>query len=416
MRTPEMQVRDLNVKEKFKLSKFLVQWEMILVYILIAINVFLIILRPNLYFESGTIQTIIRSGMDLSIMVLGMIFILMLGDIDVSVGSIMIVSCMVMGLLYDAGMPSIIAVLGGIIAGGICGAFNGTLVAKFKMPAVIVTIATSMLFRGIVEIVLDVNTLKNYPSWFSTLAWGDLGGILPYSMIFFLVIGAVFAVVLHKTKFGRELYIIGNSPTVAEYSGIRVVRVKIIVFVIMGCAAALSGILFAGRRAGISSGMGSGYELQAIAIAVLGGVSTKGGKGKAYGPIIATFIMAFLSKTLDLLEVHANTQKIIIGVILLVAVMIPMVNKDFIAGLKLRFLYMGDKNIEALNNKSAAEQQELKTKIAEAYADNSLSAAERKEKVDAYNAEITTLRAKCAEATKKAKQDLKEQRAQNKNN
>ncbi len=315
---------DLTVKEQFKLSKFLVRWEMILVYIFIVINVVLAVLRPNLYFAEGTIQSIIQSGMDLSFMVLGMIFVLMLGDIDVSVASIMIVACMVMGLMYQSGIPSVIAVIAGVGAGALCGAFNGVLVAKFKMPAVIVTIATSMLFRGIVKIILDVNSLKKFPDWFSELAWGNLGGVVPYALICFFAVAVVFAIILHKTRFGRELYIIGNSATVAEYSGIRVVRTKIMVFVIMGITAAISAIFFAGRLGGVSSSMGEGYELRVIAIAVLGGVSTLGGKGNAYGPIIATLIMAFLSKTLDLLEVHANVQKIIIGIILIIAVMIPM--------------------------------------------------------------------------------------------
>lgn len=406
MNTPEMSTRDLNVKKQFQLSKFLVKWEMILVYILILINVVLIVLRPNLYFASGTIQTMIKSGMDLSIMVMGMIFILMLGDIDVSVGSIMIVSCSVMGLMYQSGLPSVLAVLGGIVAGGLCGAFNGVLVAKFKMPAVIVTIATAMLFRGIIQIVLDVNTLKTFPAWFSILSWQDLGGIVPYSMICFLGIAAIFAVILHKTKFGRELYIIGNSSTVAEYSGIRVARVKIIVFTVMGITAALSGILFAGRLGGVSSSMGAGYELRVIAIAVLGGVSTNGGKGKAYGPIIATFIMACLSKTLDFLNVHANTQKIIIGIILLVAVMIPMFNREFFDEMKLKLLYKDDKNIEAINKKCAADVQAIRDKIAKIHGDRTLKEAEKTQRIKEYQDKISALRKKCKADTEAAKRAL----------
>ena len=126
LKTP---ARDLAVKEKFKLSRFLVKWEMILVYILLAINLVLMATRPGLYFSAGTIQSIIQSGMDLSPLVLGMIFVLMLGDIDVSVAAIMIVASMVTGLSMDAGIPMILSVLFGIAAGGVCGAFNGFLIA-----------------------------------------------------------------------------------------------------------------------------------------------------------------------------------------------------------------------------------------------------------------------------------------------
>lgn len=338
MENKNVEVRDLRVKEKFNIKKFLLRWEMILAYILILINVVLMISKPNLYFAAGTIPSIIQSGMDLSFMVLGMIFILMLGDIDVSVASIMILSSMVMGLMMDAGINSVIAVVCGIIAGGLCGLFNGVLVAKVKMPAVIVTIATMSLFRGIVKIVLDVNVLKNFPPVFKILSWQNLFGFIPLSLICFLIFADIFAVVLHKSKFGRELYMIGNNKVASEYSGINVERVKIIAFVIMGIMAAVSAIFFVGRMGGgVSSTMGKGYELEVIAIAVLGGISTSGGKGKVYGPVIATLIMAFLSYTLGLLGVDANTRKIVTGVILIIAVLIPNINKQFFTNMKAIF-------------------------------------------------------------------------------
>ena len=153
-------VRDLSVKQGFKISRFLVSWEMVLVYILILINLVLMISRTNLYFSQGTIQSIIQSGMDVCPLVLGMIFILMLGDIDVSVASIMIFSSMATGLCCSAGLPAFAGVIAGIAAGALCGAFNGFLIAYVGMPAVIVTIASSMLFRGIVKIILDVNVFQ----------------------------------------------------------------------------------------------------------------------------------------------------------------------------------------------------------------------------------------------------------------
>lgn len=328
MNSPGSKNYDLTLKKQFSFSKFLVSWEMILVYILVFINIVLIVLKPELYFAKGTIQSIIKSGMDVSFMALGMIFVLMIGEIDVSVASIMIFSCMVMGLMNQNGFPEALTVAGGILSGTLCGVLNGLLVSLLKIPSVIATIGTSMLFRGLVQVILDVNTLKSFPGWFSVLSWQDLGGVIPYSLICFAVAAVIFSVVLHKMKFGRELYIIGNNSVTAEYSGIKVKKVKIAVFAIMGATSALSGILFAGRLGGISSSMGSGNELLVIAIAVFGGISTNGGKGKAYGPIISVFIMAFLSKTLDLLGVHSNIQKIIIGAILLVAVIIPMLKSS----------------------------------------------------------------------------------------
>lgn len=392
-------VRDLTVKQGFKLSKFLVSWEMVLVYILILVNIVLMVNKPNLYFSGGTIQSIIQSGMDVSPLVLGMILILMLGDIDVSIAATMIFASMATGLSMDAGMPAIIAVLVGIIAGALCGAFNGFFVAYIGMPAVIVTIATSMLFRGVVKIILDVNVLKQFPGFYTVVAWTNIAGI-PLSLLLYLVLGAGFVFLLQKSKFGRTLYIIGNNPTCAEYSGIDVKKTKLTVFILMGAMCGVASIFFVGRMGGsVSSTMGTGYEMTAIAICVLGGVSTNGGKGKVYGPVIATLIMAFLTYTLGLLEVDANSRKIVTGFILIIAVLIPNVNKQLIANLKLKFIYKGNKNVEALNNRTAEEVKSLKNAIAEARKDTSLNESDKAAKIKKCEEKIASLQKKCKEQT-----------------
>ncbi|MDD3360510.1 MAG: ABC transporter permease [Hespellia sp.] len=404
-------VRDLTAKESFKLSKFLVKWEMMLVYILILINVALIINKPGLYFSRGTIQAIIESGMDLSMLVLGMIFILMLGDIDVSCAANMILSAMVTGLMMDAGLPVILCVAGGVLTGGLCGAFNGFFVAYMKMPAVIVTIATSMLFRGIVKIVLDVNVLKNFPSFYTALAWSDIAGI-PVAMIAFLLISLIFVLLLHKTTFGRRLYMIGNNPTVTTYSGINVEKTKMEVFIIMGLMAGLASIFFVGRMGGgVSSTMGTGYEMDAIAICVLGGVSTNGGKGKVYGPIIATFIMAFLIYTLGLMGVDANSRKIMTGIILIIAILIPNINREFWAGLKLKFVYNNNKNVEAINIKTQNEVKILKEEIAAIKKNADLSADKKAAKEKECLDKIATLQKRCKETTAALKTEQQEDNA-----
>ena len=392
-------VRDLTIKQGFKLSKFLVSWEMVLVYILLLINVVLMAMKPNLYFAAGTVQSIIQAGMYVCPLVLGMILILMLGDIDVSAASTMIFASMATGLCMDAGMPMIVAVIMAIIAGMACGAFNGFFVAYMGMPAVITTISTQMLFRGIVKIVLDVNVLKNFPAFYTVIGWRNIGPI-PVAMALFLVMAVGFWFLLQKSKFGRTLYIIGNNPTCAEYSGINVKLTKLIVFMIMGAMSGVASIFFVGRMGGsVSSTMGTGYEMTAIAICVLGGVSTNGGKGKVYGPVIATFIFTFLTYTLGLLNVDANSRKIVTGLILIIAVLIPNVNKKLIADLKLKFVYKGNKNVEALNIKTEAEVKALKAEIAEAKKDASLSESAKNDKIKKAEEKIAALQKKCKEQT-----------------
>ena len=390
-------VRDLTIKQGFKLSKFLVSWEMVLVYILVLINLVLISMKPNLYFASGTVQSIIQAGMDVCPLVLGMILILMIGDIDVSAASTMIFASMATGLCMDAGMPAFVAVIMAIVAGMACGAFNGFFVAYMGMPAVITTISTQMLFRGIVKIVLDVNVLKNFPAFYTVIGWRNIGPI-PVAMALFLVMAVGFWFLLQKSKFGRTLYIIGNNPTCAEYSGINVKLTKLVVFMLMGAMSGVASIFFVGRMGGsVSSTMGTGYEMTAIAICVLGGVSTNGGKGKVYGPVIATFIFTFLTYTLGLLNVDANSRKIVTGLILIIAVLIPNVNKKLIAELKLKFIYKGNKNVEALNIKTAAKVKALKEEIAAAKKDASLSDSAKSDKIKKAEEEIKALQAKCKE-------------------
>ncbi len=315
--------RDLTADEGFKLGNFLKSWEMVLIYILIVVNIVLMVSRADLYFKPGTLQAIIQSGMDVCPLVLGMCLVLMLGDIDVSCAAVMIFASMCTGLACQNGVPTAIAVILGLLGGTACGALNGFLVAYIKMPSVIVTIAGSMLYRGIVEIILDVNSLKVFPSFYVSIAWTNLGGVIPLALVLFLLMGIVFIYLLQKSKFGRQLYIIGNNAVCAQYSGIDVRKTKLIVFMIMGFMSGVASIFYVGRMGGsVSSSMGTGYEMTAISIAVLGGLSTNGGRGKMYGPIIATLIMCFLTYTLGLMNIDANTRKIVTGIVLIAAILI----------------------------------------------------------------------------------------------
>jgi rhamnose transport system permease protein len=264
-----------------------------------------------------------------------------------------------------------------------------------------------MLFRGIVKIILDVNVLKHFPGFYVKIAWTNLLGI-PVALICFLGMAAIFILILHKTSFGRKLYIIGNNATCANYSGISVEWTKLTVFTIMGIMAGITSIFFVGRMGGgVSSTMGTGYELDAIAICVLGGISTNGGKGKVYGPIIATLIMAFLSYTLGLMGVDANSRKILIGFILIIAVLIPSINRRLLDNIKLKLLYADNKNIQALNLKAAEETKALMSLIQETRKDSSLSEADKEEKIKKYNEKISSIKEKCKEQTSKLKAELK---------
>ncbi len=330
-----MNGKKTSAGSKRRIGAFFVKWEMILIYILLAINIMLVVQRPDLYFAPGTVSSMIQAGLDICPLALGMALVMVVGDVDVSCAANMIFCAMVTGLGMDAGIPAAAAVLLGLAAGTVLGAVNGFLVAYIGLPAVITTIGTSLLYRGLVKIILDVNVLKNFPDFYSVIAWRNVAGI-PISMILFLAMAVVFGIVLQKTSFGRILYMMGNNPVTTMYSGISVRRIRMAVFMIMGFMSGVASIFYIGRMGGgANSAMGTGSEMTAIAIVALGGIAT--GSGKMYGPVIATFILAALTYSLGLLGIDNNGKNIFTGIILIISVALANMNKGGLENLKHMF-------------------------------------------------------------------------------
>jgi len=304
---------------KFSVRKLLFKWEMILLYIFALFNFLLLILNGDVFLNSYT--SIIQAGMDLSFMVFPMIFILLIGDIDVSVGSILCLSGMSLGLVYEATGNTFLAIGACLLTGAVAGLINGLLITGFReISAVIVTIAAMLFYRGVAKIILDVRSLTTFPDWFGDLGYTNYLG-LPISLWVFTVFAILFGLLLHKTTFGRRLYAIGNNEEGAYFSGIKVRNTKLLVFVLMGLMAAVSSIFYLGRSPSVVANIGEGYELRVIAICVLGGVSTSGGKGKIFGPIIGVFIMVFLDKLLGYNGVQPAARIMAVGVLLVLALL-----------------------------------------------------------------------------------------------
>lgn len=325
----------LNRQHRFSVEKtgqvkglggFLVRWEMILIYIFILLNVLLLLTNQKVYLNSYA--SIIHAGMDLSFMIFPMIFILLLGDIDVSIGSILALSGMVLGLVYEATGNTFLSIMMGLISGAACGMINGLLITGFKeISAVIVTIAGMLFYRGIVKIVLDVRSLTAFPDWFGQLGYGNFLG-LPISLYIFAIFAIIFGLLLHKTSFGRKLYAIGNNQDASFFAGINVKKTKLIVFILMGLMSAVSAVVYLGRSPSVVANIGEGYELRVIAICVLGGVSTSGGKGKIFGPIIGVFIMSFLDKLLGFNGIQPAARIMAVGILLILALLAEKIKPE----------------------------------------------------------------------------------------
>ncbi|KQO15399.1 ABC transporter permease [Paenibacillus sp. Leaf72] len=317
-----METRVISGSRAFSWKRFFMQWEWMLVLIFIAVN----IMNMNLseyYWSFDSLRDATMTFLDKAFIVLPMVLIIILGDIDISVASIVALSSVIMADLYNSGVPMPLAMLICLGVGVVCGFINGLLIVKFKeLSSVIVTLATMIIYRGIAYILLEDQAAGKFPEWFSFLGWGYVGPV-PFILIVFAVFAAAFIVLLHRTTFGRRIYAMGNNLTASRFSGIRVDRMKIIVFTLAGLMAAVTALFLTSRMGSTRPNVATGYELDVIAMVVLGGISTAGGKGRMIGAILAVFLIGFLRYGLGLVNVPAQMLLIILGLLLIVAVMLP---------------------------------------------------------------------------------------------
>lgn len=254
-----------------------------------------------------------------------MCFVLVLGDIDISVGSILAFSATMLGIVYNAGAPMIVAVLAALLTGAVCGCINGAIATQFtELNPMIITFGTQVVYRGLCEIILGDQSTGglNKVTWFSNLYWGKLG-VVPYMFLVFVVCAVIFGIVQHKTTFGRRMYAIGANREAARYSGINVQGTRFIVYVLTGLFAGVAAIFTAASMGSINNAVGKGTEMDAIGICVLGGILTDGGKGNFIGAMISVFLLGLLEYGLGLVNVSSNVMLVIKGALLVVSVMIP---------------------------------------------------------------------------------------------
>lgn len=317
--------RTIVANQPFSWKKFLLRWEFLLVILFIGINIMNASLSP-FYSSVPGLFNATNSFLEKSFIALPMAYILVLGDIDISVGSIACLSAVLLAYFYNLGVPLGLCIVICLATGAICGMINGLIVTKFtELAPMIVTLGTQILFRGIVEILLKDNSSGGLASvkWFSNLYWGKIGGVVPIMLVVFVVCAIIFGFVLHRTCFGRRLYAIGANKLAAQYAGIKVQKIRFFVFTITGLFAAVTAIFMAARMGSARADIGTGYEMEAIAMAVLGGFSTDGGKGNFIGLVLAIFIVGMLRYGLGLINIPSQLMLVVIGLLLIITVMIP---------------------------------------------------------------------------------------------
>lgn len=256
---------------------------------------------------------------------LAMALLIIAGEIDLSVASIIALASTMMGmaLQYGAGTPELVLI--GVVTGLVCGAFNGFLVTGLGLPSIVVTIGTMSFFRGISYIVLGDEAFKGYPASFAFFGQGYVYWVFSFEFVLFIVCSLIYYVLLHRTNFGRQVFAIGNNDVAARFSGIRVERVKFILFLLTGLMSGIASVLLTSRLDSTRPSIAVGWELEAVTMVVLGGVSILGGSGTIQGVVIAALIMGLVTFGLGLLNVPGIVMSIFIGLLLIFVIALPIV-------------------------------------------------------------------------------------------
>ena len=301
----------------------LLRWETGLVFLLIATLVYGQ-QESSHFFTTGNIFFIGLNMGEIAIMALPLTLIVIVGEIDLSVASMLGLSSTLMGYLYAHHWPIALCMLGVLVVGVAGGALNGWLVTGLGLPSIAVTIGTLALFRGLAEISLGAQSV----SW-ASVSLTHIGTKpvahtqMAWSMLIFLVLAVVYGVVLHATPVGRSMFAIGLQAEAARFAGIRVKRIKFLLFVLSGLVCSFAGILWTLKFATSRYDAGTGLELNVVAIVLFGGVSIFGGRGSIVGVLLAVVIFGALQTALTLQNVDAQVQNVVTGGLLLFSVILP---------------------------------------------------------------------------------------------
>ncbi len=258
----------------------------------------------------------------------GMTFVILLGGIDLSVGSVIAISgCLSAGMASWVGLPVPVAILIGCFFGVLVGVLNGLIVSRTTIPAFITTLATMNIGRGIARVYTNNQTISVLQPSYTFLGTGKVFGI-PIQLFMIIAVVAVSSFILNRTQLGKHIYATGGNKMAARYAGINTKKVTLFCFVFSGILASIAGILTCGRTFSATIAMGQSAEMDAIAAVVLGGTSMSGGKGKISGTIIGVMIIGVLNNGMNLLGIDSSWQYIVQGIVILIAVFIDFFKND----------------------------------------------------------------------------------------
>lgn len=311
-----MSATDQAARVRFHVSQELV----LLVALVVALAVLSI--TANRFMTVGNMLNQGRLMTEVALVALPMTFIIITGGIDLSVGSIMGLTAILLGVFWkNVGIPLPFAVLLAIASAAVAGFFNGLLITRVRVPPLIMTLATLALYRGLAEGISQARSVRGYPEWFFVLGQGEILGVPTQLWLLFVAV-VIFWIILARTTFGRSLYAIGHNETAARYSAIKVDRIKLAIYTLSGLMAGIAGAIFVSRVSTTRSDMGTGLELDVIAAVVLGGTSIFGGIGTIGGTVLGFTLIQLLKNGLSLTGVKGDATIVVIGTVLILSILI----------------------------------------------------------------------------------------------
>jgi rhamnose transport system permease protein len=301
----------------------LMRWETALVFLLIGTVLLGVHLSPA-FWQSGNFFYVGLNIGEVAIIALPLALIVITGEIDLSVASMLGLSGTILADLTSRGLNIWLSMAVTLACGVLMGLFNGLLVTRIGLPSLAVTIGTLTLYRGIAQIILPNSSLGGFPAYLTNIGVVPIPHTqIPYSIAIFAALAVVFAVTLHATPVGRAIFAIGSNQEAAYFSGIRVKRIKLVLFVVSGLFCAIAGILFSLRFASARYDAGTGLELNAVLVVLLGGISIFGGRGTMLGLVLAVCVIAALQSGLTLSLMSPQDQNVVIGALLVASVILP---------------------------------------------------------------------------------------------
>ena len=316
-----------NLNKNFLKILLYLKEKMAALIVVIVIIVFMSISSPH-FLTLANFINILKQSSIIGIIAAGMTLVILLGGIDLSVGSILSFSSFITAeliIIYNCNI--IITIIIGLLVGALLGYINGFIITKFSLRPFIVTLAMMGIIRGFTYICFEGESFYSFPEEFKKLADGFIG-IVPIPIIIMVLIYSILYILLNRTNLGRIIYAIGDNEKAALFIGIQTKKYKLLAYLITGILSALAGLILAARVNVVVPTVGEGLELDVIAAVVIGGTSLGGGRGNVFGSFLGALMMGIVKNSLNLLLVSSHWQRVILGITIITAVSIDIIGKN----------------------------------------------------------------------------------------